>query len=370
MIDLTRIPQAAPGLRFARYRQSVKEAIDRVLDGSSFILGPQLEAFEQAFASFIGVKHCVGVNSGTDAISLALRALGIGPGDEVITSALTAAGTAHGILQTGASLRFSDIDPQTRCLDPRAVAASITTRTAAIVPVHLHGYPADIVEFAAIADRHGLVIMEDCAQAHGTYVQGRKAGTFGAAAAFSFYPTKNLGAVGDGGAVITNDDSVAARLRSLRCYGWTGQDRISSELAFNSRLDELQASILLSLLAHLEAGNDERRTIARQYREGLANTKAKLPPHSEGCVYHQFAIACDNRDELARFLREECAIDTALHYWPPLHHQPAFANIGIADLPITDMISAQILSLPIQPEVAQGRTERIIAALVKGLSFE
>ena len=362
------ILQTAPELRFARYRRAIDKALKRVRSGQSYILGPQVETFEQAFAAYIGTKHCIGVNSGTDAIALALRAIGIGPGDEVITTALTAAGTAHAILQTGATLRFSDIDPRTRCLDPSAVAASLTPCTAAIVPVHLFGYPAPMTELCAVADRHGLVIVEDCAQAHGARIGSRRLGTFGIASAFSFYPTKNLGGLGDGGAVVTDDAGIAARVRALRCYGWTGPDKVSSELAFNSRLDEIQASILLALLPHLDSGNDERRAVAARYRDGLADTGAELPLHDEGCVYHQFAIAFDGRDGLARILQEEYRIHTAVHYWPALHRQPAFCEAREAKLAVTERTAARVLSLPIQPELIEDKIDRIIDAVRTGLA--
>ena len=228
------IPQAVPGRRIARYRAEINEALSGVLADGHYIFGPAVEAFEEGFATYVGVSHCITVNSGTDALAFSLRALGIGPGDEVITSALTAAGTAQAILHCGAHPAFADIDPRSRCIDPAAVEAAVNARTAAIVPVHLFGYPANMSALLEIAARHGLAVVEDCAQAHGATIGERKVGSFGNVSAFSFYPTKNLGAVGDGGAITTNDASLAAKLRALRSYGWHNRDRISQSPGFNS----------------------------------------------------------------------------------------------------------------------------------------
>src|ERR1700682_474376 len=221
------IPQAAPARRIERYRTEIDQAMAGVVTDGHYILGPALEHFEEAFAAYLGVRHCIGVNSGTDALALSLRALGVSPGDEVITTALTFAATAQAILHCGAQPCFVDVDPVTRCIDPAAVEAAIHEKTAAIIPVHLFGHPAAMKALMQTAARHGLAVVEDCAQAHGTTIGGEKAGTFGHAAAFSFYPTKNLGCIGDGGAIATNDSALAAKLRSLRHYGWTSADRIS-----------------------------------------------------------------------------------------------------------------------------------------------
>ena len=357
------VPQAAPGLRFERYRAEIDAAIARTLDRGRYVLGPAVEAFEAAFAEWLHAGYCVGVNSGTDAIALALRALGVGPGDEVIAPSLTAAGTALAILHCGAQPRFADVDPLTRCLDPRAFEAAITDRTAAVIPVHLFGYPSEMTAIMGIARDHGIAVVEDCAQAHGTCINGRKAGTFGHAAAFSFYPTKNLGAAGDGGAVVTNDAALAEEVRRLRAYGWEDDRRISASLGFNSRLDELQAAILRALLNHLDEGNCERRNIAARYREALRSGAVALPPDHPGAVYHQFAVEYDNRDALMRHLHDEAGIGTAVHYFPPLHEQPIFSRADRASLPETERLSRQLLSLPIQPEVAGRHFERIVAAV-------
>ena len=267
--ELPQIPQADPRRRFLARRQEIERAIARVLERGTFILGPEVAAFEAEFAALAGARHAIAVASGTDALRLALMALGIKPGDEVITVAMTFAATALAIEAVGAKPVFVDVDPATRCMDPAALAAAIGPATAAIIPVHLHGHPAPMPAIGAIAARHGLAVIEDCAQAHGATLDGRRVGTFGQAAAFSFYPTKNLGALGDAGAVVTDDPALAARLARLRHYGFDAHDRCI-ETGTNARLDELQAAILRVLLPDLEAAQcaapDARRAISRAAR--------------------------------------------------------------------------------------------------------
>lgn len=363
------VPQAAPQLRIAAFRAEVDAAIAAVLSGGTYILGEAVAGFEAAFATFAKAPFCVGVASGTDAIALALRALGIGPGDEVIVPGMTFAGTAHAVLHCGATPCFVDVEPESRCIDPDAAAAAVTPRAAAIVPVHLFGAPCDMPRLVAIAERHGLAIVEDCAQSHGASLDGVALGTFGQAAAYSFYPTKNLGCIGDGGAVTTRDPALAVRLRSLRHYGFEGAERISHRPGFNSRLDEMQAAILNVLLPHLEASNDERRIIASAYRRGLAGQApfgepVGLPLDAPGNVYHQFAITHPRRDALAARLKQG-GIGTAVHYAPGLHRHPAFAGSPQVDLPVTERLAATLLSLPIQPEVAAPAVARIIEAIAR-----
>ena len=358
------IPQAAPGLRIARYKTEVNAAISTVIAGSSYVLGPAVERFEFEFAAAAGQTHCVGVASGTDAIAIALRALGVRQGDEVIAPAMTFAGTAQAILHCGAIPRFVDVDAETRCLDPEAVAAAVTPRTTAIVPVHLFGHPCDMPRLVEVADRHRLAIVEDCAQSHGATLGGRLLGTFGHAAAYSFYPTKNLGCIGDGGAITTRSDDVAARCRSLRNYGFDGPERVSTRLGFNSRLDELQAAILSALLPHMAKGNRERRANAARYRAALADRDGlDLPPQDAGAVYHQFAIRVADRAGFQRRLRE-AGIGTAIHYAPGLHEQAAFVSGPRPRLPVTEALSATLLSLPIQPEIATDAADAVIAAIL------
>lgn len=365
---MVELAQADPAARVARYRGEIDAAIAAVLDSGRYILGPRVEAFERGFADYLGIAHCVGVNSGTDALALSLRALGIGQGDEVITTALTAAATAQAILHCGAIPRFVDVDPQTRCLDPRAVESSINAHTAAVVAVHLFGMPADMLQLQRIAAAHGLAVIEDCAQAHGATVDGRKVGTFGNAGAFSFYPTKNLGGIGDGGAIVTNDASLAVKARALRNYGWLDRRRISAEQGFNSRLGEVQAAILAVLLPHLDESNRERRVLAARFRV-LVDSGITLPVEERGCVYHQFAIALTDvdRDVLRSYLSVREGIQTAIHYAPPLHLQAAFRAHPRLGLPHTERLSRQLLSLPIQPEVAGAHATRIVEAINRGM---
>jgi dTDP-3-amino-3,4,6-trideoxy-alpha-D-glucose transaminase len=361
------LPQAAPGLRIARYRSEIDAAIRRVVDSSTYILGLEVEAFEAAFATYLGAVHCIGVGSGTDAITLALRASGVESGDEVITVAMTATGTAQAILLCGARPVFVDIDPVTRCMDLGIVEAAITPRTTAIVPVHLYGHPVDMPRLMTIAAHHGLNVVEDCAQATGATIGGRKVGTFGHAAAFSFYPTKNLGCIGDGGAVVCADASIAAHVRSLRVYGWEDGTRISRRTAGNSRLDELQAAILSVLLPHLDETNAERRALAAEYRRLLEGLSLGLPPDDIGAVYHQFAITSDNREAVSREISDFVGYRTAVHYHPPLHQQSAFLTKEHLRLPITEILADQLLSLPIQPELVGTNLPLIAEAVRRGV---
>lgn len=364
------VPQAAPGLRVARHREAIDAAIARAIASGQFILGAGGEAFEVEFARFLGAPFVIGVNSGTDALSLALLALGVEPGDEVILPALTAAGTAVAVRRIGAIARFVDVEPATRGIDPAAFASAISSRTAAVIVVHLHGTPALLPEILRIAAARGLAVVEDCAHAHGATIDGRIVGTLGDAAAFSFYPTKNLGALGDAGAVAVHTRDHAERIRRLRNYG---QDdaRICVYDGMNSRLDEIQAATLRVLLPHLAADNALRQTHARRYDEALAPLVAlgrvNLPRPSPGAVYHQYAIEVVDRDRIRQALRTR-GIATAIHYAPGLHRHPGL--IGDAAPPnctVTDRLADTLLSLPIQPELMENQS-RIVAALIDALS--
>lgn len=309
--------------------------------------------FEQEFAAYCNVPFAVGVASGTDAVLLALRALGVGPGDEVITVSYTAVATIAAIELAGATPVFVDIDPITYTLDPSLIEPVITDRTRAVLPVHLYGHPAAMHEILTVARRHGLVIVEDCAQAHGARYEGRMVGSLGDAAAFSFYPTKNLGAVGDGGAVVTRSAEVAERLKALRQYGW--KERYISEIAgYNSRLDELQAAVLRVKLRYLENGNVARHQAAERYGELLGGLPLALPQSRPGTehVYHLYAIQTENRDTLQRYLTER-GIGTAVQYPLPVHRQPAYHRLGYASgsLPISERLAERVLSLPVYPRM-------------------
>lgn len=327
--------------------KELESAALRVLGSGWYILGPELEAFEQAFAAYHGVAHAVGVANGTDAIELALRALGVGAGDEVITVAHTAVATVCAVERTGATPVLVDVDEATYTLDPRAAAAAVTGRTRAIVPVHLYGHPADMEPLMDLAARHGLAVVEDCAQAHGARTGGRLVGIFGHLSAFSFYPTKNLGAYGDGGAVVTGDPALAERVRRLRNYGQT--DRYHHvERGQNSRLDEMQAAILRVKLAHLDGHNAVRRRLAGEYSRRL--TGVAVPASRPGAepVFHLYVVRHPRRDDLMSALREE-GIGTLIHYPVPVHLQEAYRDLGYAPgaLPVTERAAGEILSLPL-----------------------
>jgi dTDP-4-amino-4,6-dideoxygalactose transaminase len=323
------------------------EAIRRVLHSGWFILGPEVESFEAEFAAYCGVKHCVGVASGTEALQLAVLACGIGLGDEVITVSLTAMATALAIAATGASPVFVDIDPQTYTLNPDQLEEAISPKTRAILPVHLYGHCAEMDVIQDFAARHNLFVIEDAAQAHGALYKGKKAGSVGNFGCFSFYPTKNLGACGDAGAVVTNDPELAARLRQLRNYG-ESRKYGHETMGYNSRLDEMQAAILRAKLPYLDCWNGRRRDLAARYQSILGDRF--LPPEARpGCVhsYHLFVIQSDGRDKLQEHLRSH-DIETFIHYPVPCHLQSAMQAIKhrCCDLTVTERTARRILSLP------------------------
>lgn len=341
----------------------VRAAIDRVITRGWFVLGPELNAFEPAFASACGASHAIGVGTGTDAIAIALRCLGIGPGDEVITSPLSAAYSALAIMMAGARPVFADIDPERLTLDPGAAAAAVTSRTAAILPVHLYGQPADMTALMAVAARHNLAVVEDCCQAHLATCAARPVGSFGSAAAYSFYPTKNLGALGDGGAITTNDAQVAERAKRLRNGGQT--DRYHhGEFGVNSRLDEMQAAILQARLARLPAWTDQRRVLARDYRAALQGIDGLTVPREfdEGHVYHLFPLLSPDR-EAVRTRLQDAGVETLIHYPVPIPRQPALASEQPQPCPIADRVCAEVFSVPLYPALARTAVDRVARAL-------
>jgi dTDP-4-amino-4,6-dideoxygalactose transaminase len=341
----------------------VRAAIDRVIASGWFVLGPELAAFEQEFAAAEGVSHAVGVGTGTDALAIGLRALGIGPGDEVITTPLSAAYSALAIMMAGARPVFADIDPERLTLDPLSAAAAVTTRTAAILPVHLYGQPADMPAIETVARRHNLAVVEDCCQAHLATCNGRPVGSFGAAAAYSFYPTKNLGALGDGGALTTRDDAIARRARLLRNGGQV--DRYHhAEFGVNSRLDELQAAVLRARLPLLHGWTADRRALAAEYRAALRDRPSVVvPPELDpGHVYHLFPIRSATRDDLQARLRS-AGIETLIHYPVPIPRQPAMATQAPAICPVADRVCSEVLSLPLYPHLPSGAVAEVAAAV-------
>jgi len=338
---------------------AVNSAIKRVIDSGQFILGPEVQTFEQEFAEASALKYAVGVGNGTDALCLLLEGLGIGAGDEVITTALSAGFTAIAIIRSGATPVFVDIDEDRLTLDPAAVRSAMTSRTAAIVPVHLYGQAADLTALSQLAVRHNLALIEDCCQAHLATYQGHAVGTFGHGCAFSFYPTKNLGALGDGGAACTNDSGLAERIRSLR-NGGMSRTSYHEYAGINSRLDEIQAAILRSKLPFLPEWTTKRRMLAARYRERLCGQTVAVPFEMDpGHVYHLFPIRATKRERLREHLRNS-GIDTVVHYPTPLPEQPAFKSGKAVICPVAEDICQEIVSLPLHPQLNDDAVDRII----------
>jgi len=346
----------------------IKEEIDRclqeVLGSCAFILGPNVQAFEREVSAYLGVAHAIGVASGTDALHLALRASGIGPGDEVITSPFTFIATAEAIRYVGATPVFVDIDPRTFNLMPDAVEAAVTSRTRAVMPVHLFGQPADLKAIGSLCERRGLKMIEDCAQSFGATIDGRQTGSIGDSAGFSFFPSKNLGCYGDGGLVTTNCDAIAEHVRVLRNHG--SQVRYyHQEIGYNSRLDELQAAILRVKLRHIDQYNQNRRRVAHRYSELLSDLPLETPVE-DGIgrhVYHQYTLLSDRRDAIMAAL-QAVGIACAVYYPVPLHRQQAFAaECAGVNLPAADAVAARCLSLPIYPELGEADMQRVVSVI-------
>ena len=347
-------------------RTEVLTALREICESSKFAQGPGTADFEAKFAAYCGVDHCVSSNSGTSALHLALRCLDVGPGDEVVTVSMTFIATAWAITYVGATPVFVDIDPVRRTLNPDNLEAAITSRTKAIIPVHLYGMPAEMDRIMAIADRHGLPVIEDSAQAHGAKYRNKRIGQFGQIACFSFYPSKNLGAYGEGGALITNDASKAQRARSLRDHAQS-QKYLHDEIGYNYRMDSFQGAVLTIKLKHLDEWNTARIDRARLYTELLKDSLYKLPAHisdSEG-VWHCYVIETPERDRVRSAL-QEVGIQSAVHYPVPIHLQKAYAHLGYrsGDLPVTEALCEQCLSLPIYPELSREKISRVASVLL------
>jgi dTDP-4-amino-4,6-dideoxygalactose transaminase len=352
MVDLTR--------QFNDIKQELFAVLTEVLESSQYILGPKVRELEKSIAAYHGVSEAVGVASGTDALHLALDAIGIGEGDEVITTPFTFFATAEAILYTGATPVFVDIEPDTMNINPVKIEERITARTKAILPVHLFGHPADMEKIQRIAKEYNLSVIEDCAQSFGAAIRGRKAGSFGDAGCFSFYPSKNLGAFGDGGMVVLGDDAIAADIRKLRNHGSVGAYRHES-VGFNSRLDEIQAAVLLVKLSRIDAYNQKRRQVASLYN-ALLSDAVVLPAERRGCthVYHQYTIRTPQRNELQRRLRDN-DVSSVVYYPIPLHLQEAVGFLGYkkGDFPVAEETAEKVLSLPIFPELEEVTVRKI-----------
>ena len=351
--------------QFATLKAELLPIVEQVLASGHYVLGPNVGAFEKELAIYVGARHGIGVNSGSDALTLALRALDIGPGDDVITTPFTYIAPAEAIHQTGARVVFADTDPDTFNIDPRDVARRITARTKAIIPVHLFGQASDLQGLRALTEPRDIRIVEDCAQAIGTRYQRQPVGSIGAVGCFSFYPTKNLGADGDGGMVTTNDDGLAHKLRMLRVHGI--EKRYYHDLhGYNSRLDELQAAILRIKLKHLDKWNERRGEIARQYDEGLKGLPVSTPARVADSthVFHVYAIRTAQRDALQKHLGD-AGIPTIIYYPLPLHLQRVYADLGYkeGDFPQAEELSRRILPLPIYPEMTSEQVDYVVRTI-------
>ncbi|MCW8828996.1 MAG: DegT/DnrJ/EryC1/StrS family aminotransferase, partial [Gammaproteobacteria bacterium] len=347
----------------------IKDEIDQgllqALEATQFILGPNVRAFEEEAAGYLGASHAVGCASGTDALHLALIAAGVGEGDEVITTPFTFIATAEAILYVGAKPVYVDIDEKSMNIDVNQIEDAITPKTRAILPVHLFGQPADMAVIQSIADKHNLVVVEDCAQSFGADIDGKQTGSMGIAGCFSFFPSKNLGCFGDGGLITTNDEKIAEHLRVLRNHG-SWQRYHHSELGFNSRLDELQAVILRAKLKRIDQYNEGRRRVAHRYSAALAEMDGTTPPHEDGIgthVYHQYTLLSEKRDQIMAALQAQ-QIACAVYYPIPLHQQEVFAEMcqGVS-LPVTEKVASQCMSLPVYPELEDDKVDQILEVI-------
>lgn len=347
-----KILSANPKAQYSSYKEEINIAIQRVLDSGWYVLGNEVELFEKEFSKYNNVAHTIGVGSGTEALHIGLRALGIGVGDEVITTSHTAVATASAIHLAGAMPIFVDIEPSHFSIDPNQIEAAISPKTKAIIAVHIYGHPCDMDSIMEIAKKYSLKVIEDCAQAHGAEYKKMRVGSIGDIGCFSFYPTKNLGAIGDGGAIVANDDSLADKLRLLREYGWEKR-YISSQEGWNSRLDEIQAAVLRVKLKQLDKDNKKRQKLASLYQKNLSQLPIELPNSRKNSshVYHLFVVKTTSRDRLKKFLYKK-EIGSTIQYPCPIHKQDYFTKIvGDISLPITEKAAMAILSLPMYPEL-------------------
>jgi dTDP-4-amino-4,6-dideoxygalactose transaminase len=363
------IPYLDLKAQYREIRSEIQEAVNRVLESGHYVLGPEVQAFEEAFAAYCKARYCVAVSTGTSALHLALLAAGVGPGDEVITTPLTFVATTAAILYTGAKPVFADIDPRTLNIDADRVAAAVTSKTKALLPVHLHGKPANMAPLLELSQKKNIPLIEDAAQAHGAEALGKRVGKLGLAGCFSFYPGKNLGAYGEGGAVTTNDEALAKRVRLLR--DWGAEKRYHHDLAgFNFRMEALQGAILGVKLKHLEKWTEARRAHAKRYDEKMKGLPLGIPEIPAGVrhVFHVYPILTDKRDKLQEYLNAQ-GIQTNIHYPIPVHLQKAYAGLGhkTGDFPLAEKACSQSLSLPLFPEMTEAQVDEVASAVREGL---
>ena len=360
-----KVPLLDLNAQYAGIREEVNDAVRGVLESGTFISGPNLNAFEREIAEYVGVENAVGVASGTDALLLTLRAMGIGEGDEVIVPAFTFFATCSAVLLAGARPVLIDIEPATYCIDPVGLERSITSRTRAVIPVHLFGHPADLDPICDVAAANGLKVIEDNAQAIGARYRGRMTGSIGDAGCLSFYPAKNLGAYGDGGMVLTDDDALAAEIRMLRSHGWT-RKYYSERLGYNSRLDELQAAVLRVKLRYIERWNDLRREHAESYNPLIADLAVRTPLERKYArsVYHLYVIEVEERERVIADL-DAAGIGNAVYYPYPLHLTPVLESLGhgVGDFPIAEHAAEHCLAIPLYPEMTEQQTRLVVEAL-------
>ena len=348
-----------PKAQYLAHKSEIDTAIAHVLDEGWYILGKEVQAFEEEFSTYIGVDHAIGVGNGTDALHLSLRACDIGQGDEVITVSHTAIATVAAIELAGATPVLVDVEADSYTIDPVQLQKAITSKTKAIIPVHLYGQPADLETILQIAKQHDLRVIEDCAQAAGTLYKNRRVGSYGDLACFSFYPTKNLGAIGDGGMVVTNNAALAKKVKGLREYGWN-ETRVCQFAGANSRLDELQAAILRVKLRYLDEDNSKRAELAKLYDQGLSGLLLPQVRSEATHVYHLYVVRCPQRDELLAYLKDHQCM-AGIHYSVPVHLEPAFQKRwGKVHLPVTEQLVDEIISLPIYPELSKENIQKVI----------
>ena len=369
---MTLIPFLDLKAQYAQIKPEIDAAVARVIGSAHFVLGPEVTAFEERFAEYCQTAHCRAVNSGTSALHLALLAAGIGPGDEVITVSMTFVATTAAILYSGAKPVFVDVDPDTWTMNPALIEAAITPRTKAIMPVHLHGLMADMDPIMSIARRHGLVVIEDAAQAHGAEYKGRRAGSIGDLGCFSFYPGKNLGAFGEGGAVVTNQPDLVRRVSLLRDWGQEAKYK-HVVAGYNYRMDGIQGAVLNVKMNHIDSWTDARRSLAERYDRLLSDIQlaGPQPPRYSRHVYHVYAVRLSRRDDALRSLRD-AGIDVGIHYPVPVHLQKAYAELGYqpGDLPVTEMLANEFLSLPIYPELLPEQVAEVVSTLKRVAPLE